>query len=96
MRWWWLCQLATSCWMITCLGKWPLGNSKGRFSIVGQHCLARGGPITWGFQLSVFHSAAPHHWRPVLGVDKQSAGQLQVSLNYTATKVTGAISVVFQ
>ena len=56
------------------------------------HCRAalsrEGWPITWGFQLSVFHSAAPHRWRPVLGVDKQSAGQLQVSLNYTATKVT--------
>ena len=49
------------------------GNSKGRFSIVGQHCLPRGGPITWGSQLSVFHSAAPHRWRPVLGVDKQSS-----------------------
>ena len=33
------------------------GNSKGVFSIVWEHCLARGGPITWGSQLSVFHSA---------------------------------------
>ena len=63
------------------------GNSKGRFSIVGQHCLARGGPITWGSQLSVFHSAAPHRWRPVLGVDKQSSAPGEW-LNYTATKVT--------
>ena len=51
------------------------------------HCRAalsrEGWPITWGFQLSVFHSAAPHRWRPVLGVDKQSPapGEFQLYSN---------------